>query len=247
MFEKFKNMLKQLQVSLSFHEILVLIPKFAKFMQALLKGGKQKLTQEHINMVEKEEAGESLEVPTKMNDPREFNITYTIGGMKITHALCDLGSNINVMPLRKFMELEIGEIVPSNMTLTLADSSVTCLLGVVQDVLIHVDGLTFPKKFVIIDMKNDSKGSVILERSFLETGNAKIDVETNELILKFNKEKVVFHAYQWTMFVDDLETHYQLKDKGSEDHKRMKVRVFTSVRVFLAPGVFRALSVKLLT
>ena len=32
MFEKFKDMLKQLQVSLSLHEILELIPKFAKFM-----------------------------------------------------------------------------------------------------------------------------------------------------------------------------------------------------------------------
>lgn len=40
MFEKFKEMLKQIQVSLSFHENLKLILKFAKFMQVLLKGEK---------------------------------------------------------------------------------------------------------------------------------------------------------------------------------------------------------------
>lgn len=107
--------------------------------------------------------------------------------MKIPHALRDLGSSINVMPLSKFKELEIGEIIPRNMTLTLVDSSVTRLLGVVQDVLVHVDGFTFPTDFVVIDMKNDSEGSVILGRPFLATGKAKIDVDTDELTLKFNK------------------------------------------------------------
>lgn len=79
-----------------------------------------------------------------MNDLGEFNITCTIGGMKISHALYDLGSSINVMPLSKFKELEIWEIMPSNMTLTLDDSFVTRPLGIVQDMLVHVDGLTFP-------------------------------------------------------------------------------------------------------
>lgn len=46
-------MWKQLQASLYFHETLELIPKFAKFLQALIKGGKQRLTQEQINMVKK--------------------------------------------------------------------------------------------------------------------------------------------------------------------------------------------------
>lgn len=50
MFENFKDMLKQLKVSLSFHEILELIPKFSKFMSVIMKGGKQKLMQEQVNM-----------------------------------------------------------------------------------------------------------------------------------------------------------------------------------------------------
>lgn len=74
----------------------------------------------------------------------------------------------------------------------------TYLLGIVQDVLVHVDGFTFPVDFVVIDMKNESEGSVILGRLFLASGKAKIDVETGEIILKFNKVKVVFNAYQST-------------------------------------------------
>lgn len=108
------------------------------------------------------------------------------------------------MPLSKFKELEIGKIILSNMTLTLVDSFVTHPLGIVQYVLVPVDGLTFPAYFVVIYMKNESEGSVILERPLLATGKAKIDVETGELILKFNKENVVFNAYQWTPYMEDI-------------------------------------------
>ncbi|XP_050877994.1 uncharacterized protein LOC127081811 [Lathyrus oleraceus] len=188
-------------------------------IKVLLKGEKWRLTQEHINMTEKEETVEPSELPPKMKDPGEFNITCTIGGLKIPHALCDLRSSINVMPLRKFKRLEIGEITSSNMTLTLVDSFVTCPLGVVQDVLVHVIGFTFPANFVVIDMKNDLEGSVILGRPFLATRKAKIDVETGELIFKFDKEKVLFHTIS---YVEDLETCYQLKEEGREVHKSVK-------------------------
>ena len=61
--------------------------------------------------------------------------------------------------------------------------------------LVHVNGLTFPADFRVTSMKNDSSGSVILGRTFLATGKAKIDMETGELILKFNKENVAFNTY----------------------------------------------------
>ncbi|XP_050896723.1 uncharacterized protein LOC127103513 [Lathyrus oleraceus] len=189
-------------------------------------------------MIEKVEMAEPPEVPPKMKDPGEFNITFTIGGLKIPHALCDLGSSINVISLSKFKELKIGEIIPSNIRLTLADSSVTHPLDIVQDMLGHVDGLTFPPDFVVIDMKNDSKESLILVRPFLATGKAKIDVDSGELILKFNKGNMVFNAYQWTTYVENLGTCYQLEEKGIGVHKIMKKGVFTSVRVSLASDVF---------
>ena len=41
------------------------------------------------------------------------------------------------------------------MNLTFVDSSVTHLLDIVQDVLVHVDGLVFPADFEVIDIKGD--------------------------------------------------------------------------------------------
>lgn len=66
------------------------------------------------------------------------------------------------MSLKKIKELNIGTILPSNMTFTLADSSVTRLLGIIQNMLVHVDGLTFPTEFMVIDMKGDSGGQLFL-------------------------------------------------------------------------------------
>lgn len=72
----------------------------------------------------------------------------------------------------------------------------------------------------------------------METGKAKIDVEIGELILKFNKEKMVFNAYQWIPYIEDLGTFYQLEEKGSEVYKRMKKGVFTGIRVSPTADMF---------
>ncbi|XP_050875549.1 uncharacterized protein LOC127079170 [Lathyrus oleraceus] len=114
---------------------------------------------------------------------------------QIPHSLCDFGSSINVIPLNKVKELKVGEIISSNLTLTLDDSSITQPPGILRDVLVHVDGLLFSADFVVLDTKENSEGSIILRRPFLATGKEKIDVATSELILKFNKEKVVFEVY----------------------------------------------------
>ncbi|XP_050920095.1 uncharacterized protein LOC127137704 [Lathyrus oleraceus] len=171
------------------------MPKFAKFMQTLLKGTKEKTDNEKVNMTEKDDMAMPKIFPPNLKDPSKFTICCTIGGVKIPYALCDLGSSINVMPVKKVKELKVGEITLSNMTLTLVDSYVTQPLGILRDILVHVDGLLFPIDFVVLDTKGDSGESVIPVRPFLETGNAKIDMEVGELILKFNKEKVVFKVY----------------------------------------------------
>ena len=67
---------------------------------------------------------------TQLKDPGKFTISCTIGGVDILHAQCDLGSSINIMPLNKEKELSLGEIIPSNITLTLDDLFVTHPQGV---------------------------------------------------------------------------------------------------------------------
>lgn len=42
------------------------------------------------------------------------------------------------------------------MTLTLANSYVTQPVGIVCDVLVHVDELVFPGDFIVLDIRGDS-------------------------------------------------------------------------------------------
>lgn len=82
-------------------------------------------------MTEKDDMVMPQTLPPKLKDPSKFTIYFYIGGVKIPHALCDLGSSINLMPLKKVKELKVGDITLSNMTLTLADQSVTQPLGII--------------------------------------------------------------------------------------------------------------------
>jgi hypothetical protein len=75
-----------------------------------------------------------------LKDPCSFTIPCSLGEVKVGRALCDLGANINLMPLSMMKKLNYGEHKPTRMTLTLADRSVTYLYGVLEDVLVKVNG-----------------------------------------------------------------------------------------------------------
>lgn len=91
------------------------------------------------------------------------------------------------------------------MTLTLVGLSITHLYGVMEYVLVNVNGLVFPTDFVIVDIKEDNDASLILGRHFLATRKAVINVESGELTLKFNNEEVIFDTKNWKQHADDHE------------------------------------------
>ena len=49
-------------------------------------------------------------------------------------------------------------------------------MGVVEDLLVKVGPFIFPVDFIIFDMEEEIKSSIILGRPFLATGRALIDV-----------------------------------------------------------------------
>lgn len=90
---------------------------------------------------------------------------------------------------------------------------------------------------MVVDMKGDTSDSMILERLFLATKKALIDVETGELCLKFNKEKMVFNVYEWTPYIYDMEACYQMEEKSSKVDKGRKKGKLSGVWVTLALDV----------
>ena len=96
------------------------------------------------------------------------------------------------MPYSVFRKLGMEELEPTNITLQLADRSITHPRGTVENVLVKVGKFIFPANFVVLDMEEDEEIPIILGRPFLNTSGALIDVQQRELILRMNEEKIVF-------------------------------------------------------
>ena len=63
------------------------------------------------------------------------------------------------------------------MSLQLANRSITYPRGIVEDVLVKVVKFIFLVDFIVLDMEEDHEIPLILDRPFLATGRAMIDVQ----------------------------------------------------------------------
>nr|GFB76460.1 reverse transcriptase domain-containing protein [Tanacetum cinerariifolium] len=78
------------------------------------------------------------------------------------------------------------------MLLELADRSTTRPAGIAEDVFVKVGKFYFPTDFVVVDFVVDPWVPLILERPFLRTGRALIDVYGEELTLRVDDEAITF-------------------------------------------------------
>ncbi|XP_021733424.1 uncharacterized protein LOC110700225 [Chenopodium quinoa] len=87
---------------------------------------------------------------------------------------------------------EVGELLPTNNTLQLADHSIKFPKGKVEDVPLWVRKFVIPVDFVVLEMDEDSHIPIILGRPFLSTSGALIDVKSAKISLKVGEEVLDF-------------------------------------------------------
>ena len=75
-------------------------------------------------MIEQVSAILQSKLPLKYKDPGCPTITCTIGLNQIERALLDLGASVNLLPYLVYLQLRLGELKPTSMTLPLVDRSV---------------------------------------------------------------------------------------------------------------------------
>nr|GEX56779.1 reverse transcriptase domain-containing protein [Tanacetum cinerariifolium] len=115
-------------------------------------------------------------------------------------ALADLDASINLMPYSVWKKLSLPDLTPTCMTLELADRSISHPVRVAEDVYIKVGSFHFLTDFVVVDFDPDPRVPIILERSFLKTDRALIDVFKGELTLRVGKEAITFILYQTSRY-----------------------------------------------
>ncbi|GJU66339.1 putative reverse transcriptase domain-containing protein [Tanacetum coccineum] len=133
-------------------------------------------------------------IPRKEKDPGSFTLPFYINNVCFDNALIDLGASVSVMPLLTYLNLGLGELAHTRLTMELADMTVKYLKGIAENVLVGIGKFTFPVEFIILDMPEDIKVPLILRRPILSTARAKIDVYKRKITLRVGEERIVFSS-----------------------------------------------------
>ncbi|GKB05297.1 reverse transcriptase domain-containing protein [Tanacetum coccineum] len=132
-------------------------------------------------------------VPPKLGDLRSFLILSNFNKTFSCNALADLGASINLMPYSLYAKISLETLKPTKISVRLADKSFQYPVRIVENMLVEVGKFTFPADFVILEMEEDSKVPIILERPFLHTVDAVVRVKQKQLNLGVGTERMIFN------------------------------------------------------
>nr|GEV02910.1 reverse transcriptase domain-containing protein [Tanacetum cinerariifolium] len=198
--EKFYKIFKEISFKISFTDALMLMPKFASTLKALIRN-KEKLNEmarspmnEHCSTIILNK------LPKKLGDPRKFLIPCEFPTTDECLALAELGASINLMPLSMWKGLSLPELTPTCMTLELTDRTESKPVGIAKDVKVKVGVFHFPADFVVVDFEPDPRVPLILGRCFLKTSQALIDVHKGELTLHIENEAITYNLDQTSRY-----------------------------------------------
>ena len=183
------EVLRRVKVNIPLLDIIKQVPAYAKFLKDLCTIKKGLGIEKKAFLTEQVSAIIKSKNPVKYKDPGSPTISVNIGGTCIDKALLDLGASVNLLPYSLYKHLGLGELKPTNITLSLADRSVKIPKGIVEDVLVKVDKFYYPVDFVVLDTEPIANGlnhvPIILGRPFLATANAIINCRNGVMQLTF--------------------------------------------------------------
>ncbi|GJW36132.1 putative reverse transcriptase domain-containing protein [Tanacetum coccineum] len=133
-------------------------------------------------------------IPQKQKDLGSFTLPCFINNVCFDNALVDLGASVSVMPLSTYLNLGLGELAHTKLTVELANRIVKYPKGIAKNVLVGIGKFVFLVDFIILAMPEDIKVPLILERPFLSTARAKIDVYKRKITLRIGEERIIFKS-----------------------------------------------------
>ena len=115
------EVLRQVKVTIPLLDMIKHVPTYAKFLKDLctVKKGlgldkKAFLTEQVSSIIQRKTL-------VKYKDPGSPTFSVNIGRICIDKALLDLGASVNLLPYSMYRQLGLGELKPTNITLSLAD------------------------------------------------------------------------------------------------------------------------------
>ncbi|GJV25841.1 DNA-directed DNA polymerase [Tanacetum coccineum] len=157
-------------------------------------------------------------IPLNEKDARSFTIPCVIGQSGINKALADLGASISLIAYSMFLRLNLGELKPIRMCIELANKSTQIPKGIAENVIGKIDRFVFPVDFVVLDMKEDHKITIVLGRPLLATTHAMLDVFNKKISFEVGNETITFDLKKSMRFPPSDDDTYL--EPESEDYKK---------------------------
>jgi hypothetical protein len=168
------------------------MPPYSKYMKDIVSN-KRKIPSEEISTLLANYSFNGM-VPEKLGDPGIPTIPCSIKNNYVRTALCDLGARVSVMPFPLYKRLDLEKLISADISLQMADKSTTIPIGICDDVPVQVaNNCLILTDFVVLEMPEDDKMSIILGRPFLNTLGAVIDCNQGKVTFNVNdKEHTVY-------------------------------------------------------
>ena len=189
-----------MKVNIPLLDIIKQVPTYANFLKDLCTIKKGLGLEKKSFLTEQVSAIIKSKNPIKNKDPGSPIISINICGTCIDKALLDLGASVNLLPYSVYKKLGLGELQPTNITISLVDRLVKILKGIVEDVLVKVDKFYYPVDFIVLDNEPIENGPnhvpIIMGRPFLATANVIINCRNGVMQLNFGNmtlELNIFH------------------------------------------------------
>ena len=211
------EVLRQVKVNIPLLDIIKQVPAYAKFLKDLCTIKKGLGIEKKAFLTEQVSAIIQSKNPVKYKDPESPTISVNIGGTCIDKSLLDLGASVNLLPYSMYKPLGLGELKPTNITLSLADRSVKIPKGIVEDVLVKVEKFYYPVDFVVLETEPIENGPnhvpIILGRPFLATANAIINYRNGVMQLTFGNMTLELNIFHLNNKHKLVETENQVTDE----------------------------------
>ena len=207
------EVLRQVKVNIPLLNMIKQVPTSAKFLKDLCTVKKGLGIEKKAFLTEQVSSIIQCKTLVKYEDLGSPTISVNIRGTCIDKALLNLGASVNLLPYSVYTQLGLGELKPTNITLSLADRLMKIPKGIVEDVLVKVDKFYYPVDFVVLDTEPGAEGinqvPIILGRPFLATSNAIINCCNGVMQLSFGNMTLEINIF-----------HLSNKYKSTEDEEQ---------------------------
>jgi hypothetical protein len=148
-FAEILEVFKQVHINIPFLDAIQQVSSYAKFLKDLVTIKRKTNVLKKAYMTEQVSSILQCKLPIKYKDPGCPTIACMIRVSQINRALLDLRVSVNFLPYLVYLQLGLGELKPTTVTLQLNDRSMKRPRGIIENVLIKVDKFYFLVDFIV--------------------------------------------------------------------------------------------------